>query len=152
NKFTFAGKFGVIGISTNLFYMRARYYTSQSGQFLSNDPAGLGAGDVNIRRYVANNAPTAVDPSGLGGTILGPNGLPVGQAGPSIIVPNQPPAHVPAILLPNGTPVPGNAALRQSLNNALHSVKEARSLDGLTKVLEKLNDLADKLGLAQELL
>ena len=46
NPFTFAGQAGVMQIGTNLFYMRARDYTPATGQFLSNDPLGLGG-----RRY-----------------------------------------------------------------------------------------------------
>ena len=42
NPFTFAGQVGVMQIGTNLFYMRARDYTPATGQFLSNDPLGLG--------------------------------------------------------------------------------------------------------------
>lgn len=68
NLFTFAGQYGVMQISSELFYMRARDYSSTSGQFLSNDPIGLSGGDTNIRRYV-DNAPTLeLDPSGLDGS------------------------------------------------------------------------------------
>jgi uncharacterized repeat protein (TIGR01451 family) len=46
--------------------MRARDYSPVVGQFLSNDPVGLVAGDTNIRRYLANDPVSAVDPSGCG--------------------------------------------------------------------------------------
>src|SRR5439155_15693372 len=43
----------------------ARYYDPATGRFLSQDPAGLDAGDLNLYRYV-NNAPTnGTDPSGM---------------------------------------------------------------------------------------
>ena len=64
NPFTFAGQTGVMQISTNLFYMRARDYTPATGQFLSNDPTGFGGGDWNIRRYVENDPLGLEDPSG----------------------------------------------------------------------------------------
>ena len=35
-----------------------------SGRFLSEDPARLAAGDINLSRYVFNNPVSAVDPSG----------------------------------------------------------------------------------------
>jgi RHS repeat-associated protein/uncharacterized repeat protein (TIGR01451 family) len=57
NSFTFLGQFGAMQIGNNLFYMRARDYTPATGQFLSNDPFGLGVGDPNMRRY-ENNDPT----------------------------------------------------------------------------------------------
>ena len=67
NPFTFAGQAGVLQIGANLFSMRARVYTPATGQFVSNDPAGLGGGDLNIRRYVTNNPVSLIDPTGLGG-------------------------------------------------------------------------------------
>ncbi len=65
NPFTFSGQAGVVQIGTSLFSMRARNYTPATGQFLSNDPAGLAGGDTNIRRYVGNSPTNAVDPLGL---------------------------------------------------------------------------------------
>lgn len=49
----------------NLTYYRARWYDSNSGQFISEDPIGFLAGDPNITRYVSNSPVTSVDPSGL---------------------------------------------------------------------------------------
>ena len=78
NPFTFAGQVGVVQIGANLFSMRARNYSPATGQFLSNDPIGLAAGDTNIRRYVSNNPTQFVDPSGLtegNGVFFGPAGF-----------------------------------------------------------------------------
>lgn len=33
----------------------ARYYNPETGRFLSEDPIGFLAGDVNLYRYVNNN-------------------------------------------------------------------------------------------------
>ncbi len=44
-------------------FNRARWYDAQSGQWMSEDPIGFAAGDVNLRRYVANGA--TAEPSGL---------------------------------------------------------------------------------------
>jgi RHS repeat-associated protein len=65
NPFTFVGHSGVMQDSPGLFNMRAREYSTATGQFLSNDPLGLNGGDTNVRRYVANNPVTLIDPSGL---------------------------------------------------------------------------------------
>jgi RHS repeat-associated protein len=49
---------------TGLYYYRPRYYNPQFQRFLSEDPIGFGAGDVNLSAY-AFNAPTKFrDPSG----------------------------------------------------------------------------------------
>ncbi|MBY0524350.1 MAG: pre-peptidase C-terminal domain-containing protein [Gemmataceae bacterium] len=62
--FAFVGQFGVLGDGSGLLHMRARDYSSNTGQFLSLDPLGLAGADANMRRY-ANNAPTnAIDPRG----------------------------------------------------------------------------------------
>ena len=47
------------------YYYRARYYCSDIGRFISEDPLGFAAGDVNFYAYVGNDAVNASDPSGL---------------------------------------------------------------------------------------
>jgi len=47
-----------------LYYYRARYYDSEVGRFLSEDPIGFQAG-VNFYAYVNNNPLRFNDPSGL---------------------------------------------------------------------------------------
>jgi RHS repeat-associated protein len=65
NPFTYIGSFGVTQESNGLSYMRARYYSTSTGQFLSNDPIGLTSGDFNQRRYVGNSPILFIDPMGL---------------------------------------------------------------------------------------
>ncbi len=56
---------GRVQSETNLYYNRARFYNSQTGRFISEDPLGFGGGDSNLYRYVGN-APTGLtDPTGL---------------------------------------------------------------------------------------
>jgi RHS repeat-associated protein len=49
----------------NLYYFKARYYNSNVGRFISEDPIGLGAGEVNLYAYAANQPTIATDPTGL---------------------------------------------------------------------------------------
>jgi RHS repeat-associated protein len=49
---------------TGLDYYRARYYDAANGRFISVDPAGFGAGDTNLYRYVGNSSTMYTDPSG----------------------------------------------------------------------------------------
>lgn len=53
--------------SNNVFYYRARFYNSQTGRFINEDPIGFAGGDVNLYRYVWNASPNVVDPIGLTG-------------------------------------------------------------------------------------
>jgi RHS repeat-associated protein len=46
---------------TGLEYLRARYYESETGRFLSQDPLPL----IDRYAYVGNNAATMIDPTGL---------------------------------------------------------------------------------------
>ena len=48
-----------------LYYYRARWYDANVGRFISEDPIGFAAGDVNLARYVGNSPTNATDPSGL---------------------------------------------------------------------------------------
>ncbi len=47
-----------------LQYNRARWYDPATGRWLSQDPIGFAAGDVNLYRYVRNGPTNAIDPSG----------------------------------------------------------------------------------------
>ncbi|MGI8836313.1 MAG: Ig-like domain-containing protein [Pyrinomonadaceae bacterium] len=49
---------------TGLLYYRARFYDSQLGRFISEDPIGLASG-INSFAYVSNNPQNATDPTGL---------------------------------------------------------------------------------------
>ncbi len=50
---------------TGLYYNRARWYDSEVGRFISEDPLGFAAGDPNRYRYAANSPTNATDPTGL---------------------------------------------------------------------------------------
>ena len=63
--FKFAGQFGVMAEPNGLYYMKARYYDSKVGRFISEDPSGFAGGDVNLSAYVRSNPINSVDPSGL---------------------------------------------------------------------------------------
>jgi len=76
NPFEFVGQWGVMEEANGLDFMRARFYQSQTGKFLSSDPIGLRGNDSNLYRY-ANNTPVVfADPEGtswiypLGGAIV----------------------------------------------------------------------------------
>jgi RHS repeat-associated protein len=69
NPFTFVGQLGVSQDGSGLLDMRNRSYDATLGQFLSNDPLGA-AGDMNLRRYAANNPISLVDPVGLAAYIF----------------------------------------------------------------------------------
>ena len=51
--------------ATGLLFMRARYYSPMLGRFITRDPIGLSAGDINWYRYCGNAPLLAADPSGL---------------------------------------------------------------------------------------
>ena len=50
--------------STGLYYYRARYYDPDLGRFISEDPVGFEADDLNLYRYVGNSPQNATDPGG----------------------------------------------------------------------------------------
>ena len=49
----------------DLYKANARWYDTQSGRWLSQDPLGFDAGDSNLYRYVNNRPTVETDPSGL---------------------------------------------------------------------------------------
>ena len=61
-------RFGFTGrehdAALNLYYNRARFYDPATGRFLSRDPIGFSAGDMNLYRYVNNSPTNGSDPSG----------------------------------------------------------------------------------------
>lgn len=50
---------------SGLNYHRARYYDSTIGRWISEDPISFTGGDENIYRYIGNNSPNGIDPTGL---------------------------------------------------------------------------------------
>ena len=57
-------------VGNGLEHMRARFYDSGSGRFLSEDPLGIDGGDLNLYTYVLNEATGWIDPSGMS-SVLG---------------------------------------------------------------------------------
>lgn len=51
--------------ASNLYYYRARYYHPRMGRFISEDPLGLAAGDLNFYAYVGGDPISYHDPLGL---------------------------------------------------------------------------------------
>jgi RHS repeat-associated protein len=51
---------------TGLEYDHERYLNLAISRFMSQDPSGFGAGDMNLYRYVSNNPTNFQDPPGLG--------------------------------------------------------------------------------------
>jgi RHS repeat-associated protein len=65
NPFQFVGGLGVMEEGNGMCYMRARFYSTELGRFISEDPIGLGGGDLNLYRYVGNSPTDEIDPTGL---------------------------------------------------------------------------------------
>lgn len=65
NILQFGGEYGVTTDGNGLTQMRLRNYSIVTGQFVSDDPIGLTAGDPNVRRYVQNSVLNRLDPTGL---------------------------------------------------------------------------------------
>lgn len=63
NPYTFTGR--EFDPESGLYYYRARYYDSNSGRFLNEDPIGFEGLDINLYRYVRNNPLLLSDPFGL---------------------------------------------------------------------------------------
>ncbi len=51
--------------TVGLYYDNARWYSQVTGRFISQDPKGFSAGDLNLYRYVDNTPTNSIDPSGL---------------------------------------------------------------------------------------
>lgn len=71
NPFEYVGQWGVTEEVNGLDFMRARFYDSRLGRFVSMDPIGLQGRDTNIYRYTFNNPVSLVDPEGTAAPILG---------------------------------------------------------------------------------
>jgi len=63
DRFKFAGM--EYDPTTGQYYDRARDYDSTTGRFMSLDPKGFAAGDVDLYRYVHNGPTDGTDPTGL---------------------------------------------------------------------------------------
>ena len=65
DRFKFTGR--EFSPELGIYYYRARWYDPGSGRFISQDPIGFSAGDVNLYRYVGNAPGDGIDPEGLEG-------------------------------------------------------------------------------------
>jgi len=66
NPFTWQGRFGVMNEGGVLYYMRARYYHSATGRFISRDPVkSLHPKELNPYQYALGNPMRYIDPGGL---------------------------------------------------------------------------------------
>jgi len=63
NYFRYAGR--EFDSETGVYFNRARYYDSQIGRFISEDPLRGISGSINFYPYVANSPINLIDPSGL---------------------------------------------------------------------------------------
>ena len=61
--FGYAAQFRYYADTTGLHYLKARYYDSAVGRFISRDPIGY-SGGFNLYSYVNDNPTNVVDPSG----------------------------------------------------------------------------------------
>ena len=64
NSFEFIGQYGVVEEPNGLELMRARFYDSSLGRFISADPTGLSGEDTNLYRYANNSPNDYIDPEG----------------------------------------------------------------------------------------
>jgi RHS repeat-associated protein len=71
NPFRFIGR--ELDDETGLYFFRARYFDSQIGRFISEDPIGFAGGDIDVYRYSMNSSVNLDDPFGL---TAAPPGLP----------------------------------------------------------------------------
>jgi len=74
---------------TGLYYYRARYYDTEAGRFISKDPIGFAGGDMNLYRYVKNNALNLKDPHGLSDKDLKKMGEEFGRQCVDILIRNK---------------------------------------------------------------
>jgi RHS repeat-associated protein len=63
NRFTFTGR--ERDNETGNYYYRNRYYSQNTGRFLTEDLEGLRSGEMNFYRYVTNSPINYIDPLGL---------------------------------------------------------------------------------------
>jgi RHS repeat-associated protein len=63
---------------TGVYYDQARWYSVATSEFVTRDPIGFLAGDLNLYRYCGNNPTVYVDPSGLVGIFFDGAGQAIG--------------------------------------------------------------------------
>jgi RHS repeat-associated protein len=70
NPFQYTGR--EFDTETGIYYYRMRYYDSNSGRFVSEDPAAFDLQWPNLYLYVKNSPTGLIDPFGLSPQVLGP--------------------------------------------------------------------------------
>jgi RHS repeat-associated protein len=94
--------------ATGLNYDQARYYNPATGRFISQDPTGFAAGDVNLYRYCGNGVTYQTDPTGLQDT--GTTQSPWWNQSPGV----YPGGYAPGVMMsgwPPVTPFPNNSGI-----------------------------------------
>jgi RHS repeat-associated protein len=121
NPFTFIGRHGVMDDGNGLAYVRARYYTPETGRFLTKDPQiGSDRNTQSLHRYTyaLNNPVILVDATGF--SALEANGAPRGDLRGTSDV-----GHSPVVDELNWEEVLSSSAVRLLGPVALAAVKDA---------------------------
>lgn len=66
NPYTYTGR--ELDLESGMYYYRARFYDSNIGRFITQDPIGMLSGSLNFYSYVGNNSINFIDPLGLQAT------------------------------------------------------------------------------------
>ena len=98
--------------------MGFRSYDPATGQFVSNDPAGLAGGDINLRTYVGNQPTDFIDPFGLKRQKKPSGGQSSGKKKP------PPPVCVTCVLRQAA------AAIGNTIGNAINGIGYAANMIG----------------------
>jgi RHS repeat-associated protein len=87
-----------------LLYDKRRWYDTNTGRFLTEDPSEFEGGDVNLYRYVGNDSINLTDPTGLcySGSIYNSHGIDFGL---SQYLPSIPTISLPTPYTPSYSPV-----------------------------------------------
>jgi RHS repeat-associated protein len=93
------------GLQHNLF----RWYDSNLGQWLSEDPLSFGAGDENVRRYVGNGHLIGLDPLGLR---------------PPVVPPSTPAGYIPSTYIEMVGSQKGNDRYTRMRNDIMKRLKK----------------------------
>lgn len=65
NEFRFVGRLGIQDDGNGLLYMRARYFDTSTGRFITKDPIRFDSNGINHYAYADNDAINKLDPTGL---------------------------------------------------------------------------------------
>jgi RHS repeat-associated protein len=96
---------------SGLYFYRGRYYNPLLGRFISEDPLGFGADDVNLYEYALDSPTNFIDPEGSQAlpkstSLPGPQLVPPIEAEPVPLGPGPLVGGLPMVLIPMKTPPP----------------------------------------------